>query len=236
MQYNGNSDGQDIVSLVGDQTGLNTVVEIKQITRAANRANKIIWSWIFESYGGWQFHDDNLSKLPFATTTITANKDKYVLPPEAKTIKSIEVQNEAGTWNKLIAVSFAEINKRFSESEFEKGSSMPRYYSPVGEVIKLRPSPNFTKAAALRIQFDQGSVSFNSTDIEKDPGFCSDFHEAVADGASYFIGINKTLCNFNGIKDNWMQWEKKIKSYYAQRFEEKYPSTIKKGDYTNNII
>jgi len=52
MQYNSHSDNQDIVSLIVDATGQNAVAHIKPITSAANEATRIIWSWVFEAYGG----------------------------------------------------------------------------------------------------------------------------------------------------------------------------------------
>lgn len=237
MQYNSDSDSQDIVSLIGDATGINTTAEIKQITRAANRANKIIWSWIFESYGGWQYDDTNNTNLPIATTTLTSGQAKYILPSEALTVRNVEVKQDGGdTWTKLIPLPIGRINEMMSEEEFSDETGTPIYYALIADMVKVYPTPDYTQAASIRVQFDRGSVSFVSTDIEKDPGFVSQFHEAVADGASFYLGINKNLSNLEGLQLQWNLWEDKIKKFYAERFVEMYPKELRNGDYSNNII
>lgn len=236
MQYNSNSDSQDIVSLIGDMTGIDTTVEIKQITRAANEANKKIWSWIFQSYGGWQYDDSNYSNLPIATTTITADQAKYILPSEALSVKAVEYKNVGGDWVKMIPVSLPEINQFYAENEWNNESSEPVYYATVSDMIKLYPKPDTTRADALRVQFDRGSVSFASTDIEQDPGFASEFHGAVAVGASYFIGINKTLPNWELIRSEWLDAEQRIKDYYIKRWEEKFPPKFITSDTLTQYI
>ena len=236
MQYNGNADGQDIVSLIGDMTGMDTTVEIKQITRAANEANKKIWSWIFQSYGGWQYDDSNYSNLPIATTTITADQAKYILPSEALSVKAVEYKNAGGEWMKLLPISLIEINQFHAEGDWNDKSSEPRYYATVSDMVKLYPAPDTTRADALRVQFDRGSVSFASTDIEQDPGFSSEFHGALATGASYFIGINKTLPNWDLIRSEWLDSEQRIKDYYVKRWEEKFPPKFISSDTLTQYI
>lgn len=49
MQFNGDTDDQDIVSHVVDATGQNKTADIKQITRACNVANREIWARIFKA-------------------------------------------------------------------------------------------------------------------------------------------------------------------------------------------
>jgi hypothetical protein len=70
MIYNGDSDEQDIVSYVAETTGLNKTAKIKTITRAVNEANRLIWAWIFQAYGGWQYDDGNQTTLPSATAAL----------------------------------------------------------------------------------------------------------------------------------------------------------------------
>lgn len=241
MQYNSDSDGQDIVSLVGDATGINTTAEIKQITRAVNRAGKLIWSWIFESYGGWQYDDSNNTDLPFARTNLVSGQNKYTLPSEALSIRSVEVatNEEGGTgvdWVKVRALPLEELEQGRSEEEYaDQGSGTPVYYSLSSNVLKIYPKPQDSISNGLRIRIDRGSTTFASTDTTKTPGFVSEFHEAIADGASYYLGINKNLNNLSGLQAQWSQWEPKIKSYYAQRWSEIYPKEVDSGDYTANV-
>lgn len=223
MQYNSNSDNQDIVSLIGDITGIDTVNELKQITRSANEANKKIWTWIFQSYGSWQYDDSNNSDLPIATAALVANQQKYTLPTEALTVKAVEWKNSGGTWQKLNAIPIERINQWLSENEWNDTPAEPRNYSLVNGIFKLYPASDTARSEALRIQFDRGSTSFASTSTTQTPGFVSEFHEAVAVGAGYFIARNKKLPNKNDLLQDWIDIEKRIKNFYIAKWEEEFP-------------
>lgn len=229
MQYNSHSDNQDIVSLIGDQTGVSTTNEIKQITRAANKANRQVWSWIFESYG-FQYDDSNNSNLPVATTTLKANQQKYTLPSEALTVKALEYKNSNGDWQKLIPLTLEEINQKTSEKEFEDTPAEPRFYVPMSGIVKLYPASDTERSLGLRIQFDRGATTFNSTDTTKTPGFASEFHDAVAVGASYEIAKNHQLPQANALLGEWQDYERRIKGFYSERYAELYPITFKRAD------
>lgn len=236
MQYNSDSDSQDIVSLVGDMTGIDTTNEIKQITRACNEANKKIWSWIFESFGGWQYDDNNNTDLPKATTTLTADQQLYSLPSDALTIKSVEYKNSGGDWVKLKPLTIAQLNQFTSEKEWQDTSAEPQWYAPLSDHIKLYPASDTTRSGGLRVQFDRGSVNFASTDIEQDPGFASEFHGAVAVGAAYVIGISKKLPNWELIRAEWLDAERRIKEFYIKRWEEKFPPRFETEDTLQRYI
>lgn len=223
MQYNSDSDSQDIVSSVGDMTGINTTVELKQITRACNEANRKIWTWIFQSYGGWQYDDSNNSDLPVATTGLVADQQKYTLPSAALTVKNLEYKNSGGDWSKLIPVPIERLNQFRSEKEWNDTPAEPQYYSLVNGIIKLYPASDTTRAEALRIQFDRGSTAFASTDTTKTPGFASEFHDAVAVGASYFIARNKKLGQTQALLNDWIDYEQRIKDFYIRKWEEEFP-------------
>lgn len=230
MQYNSHSDDQDIVSLVNDMTGLSKTAEIRQITRACNEAGRKIWTWIFESYGGWQYDDSNNSNLPVATANLVANQQKYTLPSEALTVKAVEYMQAGGNWHKLDSLPIALINQFTSEKEWQDEPSEPRYYSLLNGLLKLYPPSDTSRNSALRIQFDRGSISFASTDTTKTPGFASEFHEAVAVGGSYFIARNKGLKQVADLKDNWIDYEGRIKSFYAKKWQEENPPRMRVSD------
>lgn len=236
MQFNSHSDSQDIVSLVNDMTGISKTAEIKQITRACNEANKKIWSWIFESYGGWQYDDSNNSDLPIATANLVADQKNYTLPTEALTVKAVEYKNANGDWHKLDSVPTSLINQHTSENEWHDESGEPRWYALLGRVIELYPASSASRDSALRIQFDRGSTTFLSTDISKSPGFVSEFHEAVAVGASYFIARNKSLRQVNDLKDNWIDYENRIKSFYTKKWQEEFPPKFRVNDLVTEFM
>lgn len=223
MQYNSNPDSLDIVSLIGDMTAIDTTNEIKQITRAANEAVRQIWSWIFQSYGGWQYDSINNSDMPVATTGLVADQQQYTLPSEALTIKAVEYKNSGGEWTKLMPVPVEVINQYTSEKEYNSDPSEPSKYTVIGNVIKLYPASDTTRASSLRVQFDRGSTTFLPGDISKTPGFVSEFHEAVAVGASYFIATNKKLSQLPFLRDRWIDYEDRIKDFYIKKWEEEFP-------------
>lgn len=230
MQYNSDSDNQDIVSLIGDMTGLNTTVEIKQITRACNESNKKIWSWIFLSYGGWQYDDSNNGDLPVALATLEADQQKYTLPSSALTVRGLEYKNANGDWVKLYPVPIERLNQFTSENEWNDTPAEPRWYSLLNGIIKIYPASDTQRADGLRIQFDRGSVSFASTDTTKTPGFASEFHEAVAVGGAYYIARNKRLPNWELIRADWEDYERRIKDFYTKRWNQQFPPRFETSD------
>lgn len=236
MQYNGNADNQDIVSVVGDMTGIDTTNELKQITRACNQANKQIWTWIFQSYGGWQYDDANNGDLPVATAAVVADQQKYTLPSEALTVKSIEYKNEGGTWNKLTSIPMDRLSQFTSEREWNDTASEPQFYSLVDGILKLYPASDTARSEALRIRFDRGSTSFASTATTATPGFASEFHEAVAVGGAYFISRNKNLTQTMSLRDTWLDYEMRIKEFYIRKWEEQFPPRFETSDTLRQYI
>src|SRR5690606_25361062 len=128
MQFNSHSDNQDIVSYVVDATGLNPVAHLKQITRAANESLRIIWSWIFDAYGGWQFDDGNQTDLPSATTALVASQQKYTLPEEALTVRQDSVKDQSGVWRDIDPVTLEEITADQAEEEYLATPGNPVHY------------------------------------------------------------------------------------------------------------
>jgi hypothetical protein len=226
MQYNAHADKQDIVSSIVDATGLNPIAHLQKITRAVNEANRIIWSWIFEAYGGWQYDDANQTNLPSATTSLVASQQKYTILAEALTSLGFSVVDQGGNEYDLEPITLDEIRERgLSEQEFLNTPGNPKYYRMVGNVVKLYPAPSYSQNASLRARFDRGSVVFASTDSTKSPGFASEFHGAVSTGASLIIAEDKGLKNQNNIEQRWARYERAIKAFYKSKLAELNPET-----------
>lgn len=224
MQFNEHADEDDIVHSVVDATGLNPVAHIKKITRAANEAVRIIWSWIFEAYGGWQYDDGNHDDLPSATTALVASQQKYTLPSDAMNIRKVSYKDQNGNWTDLDLITVEEIAQRAAnEAEFEETPGEPRYYRPYAGIVKIYPAPNFSQPSSLKAMFDRGSVTFVSTDTTRTPGFASEFHGAVPTGASLILAEDKTLKNRVGLEKRWLRYEIAIKSFYKIRLAELAP-------------
>jgi hypothetical protein len=224
MIFNNHATNQDIVSSVSNKTGYNKVAELDVITAEVNEANRTIWSWIFEAYGGWQYDDGNQTNLPSATTALVANQQKYTIPSDAVSVRQVSYRDESGTWHDIKHITTEQIHQTSTETEFMDTPGSPLYYRMIANVINIYPAPNFSQVASLRVQFDRGSVAFETTDTTKTPGFMSEFHGAVPVGASYFIASDRSLDNRNNLRERWQEYEKSIKAYYKARFVENNPN------------
>lgn len=223
MIYNGHSDDQDIVSTIADSTGMNKTADIKKITRAANEANRTVWNWIFEAYGGWQYDDGNQSNLPSATAHLNSGQSKYTIPSDALTVRQVSVKDENGNWTDIDPITAEEIHSHSTENEFGKTPGSPAYYRLIGNIVELYPAPNYTQVRSLRMQFDRGSVAFTSTSTNTSPGFASEFHGAIPVGASFILGSDRTLRNRADLEKRWLGYETSVKRYYKARYAELHP-------------
>lgn len=236
MVYNSNSDNQDLVSLLNDLTGMdNNVYSLQAKTRDMNTANRTIWSWIHEAYGGWLYDDSNNTvDFPTATAAVISGQKDYSLPSESLTVRGVEIKTTGGVWQKLKPITEEQIRDVYSEKQFMSTASQPMYYTPYSNSVRIYPATNYSQASSIRVSYDRGPVNFVSTDTTKTPGFASLFHDAVAYGAGYFFSMYKSIPQAPRLQLEWEKWEKRIKSYYQQRWEEMFPPRVMVRDYTRD--
>lgn len=235
MQYNSQSEEQDIVTMSEKLVSANSVsFPIKEKTLYANQACRLIWSWIHEAYGGWMYDDNNNTDFPEATTTLNADQADYALPTEASFINGVSIKDEGGIWHKLQPITLEQIQDIESESEFMKTSSIPLYYRMLAKSIKLYPAPNYTQAASLKIHETREISGFSITDTTKKPGFDSQYHEAVPTYMALQYAKINGLSNKNDLMNDWLVYEKIIKSDYRRRFAELFPARITVRDITRD--
>lgn len=245
MQYNSQADKQDIISLVGDLTNTDTTqYSLQAITRAVNKWSKIIWTWIFQAYGGWLYDDGNNTDFPIATSTLTANQVDYGILSSMLFIRGIEILNTGGVWYPLIKLTEEQIRDRgIAEAQFYNVPAQPTYYVIYANSVKIYPAANYTQAASIRVSFARGATDFASTDTTKVPGFASQFHEALAVGAAYEFTNRKgleTAAEYNqqlygrftrsGLIPN-SGYMDRIKNFYLMRYQEMFPPQITVRDY-----
>ncbi len=240
MIYNGDSDNQDIVSLCDDYANTTVVTyPIKEKTRAANKILRNIWSWIFDAYGGWQYDDsNNTTDFPIATTALVSTQQDYDIPPTSLTIRAVEILAQGGTiYTNLIEITEEYMkDNNLSEASLFSGNGMPKYYRPIGSSIKLYPAPNYSQDASLRVTFDRGSTTFVSTDTVKQPGFATEFHEAVAIGMALEFAKRNALSSYPLLREDFATYEKNIKRYYSARFQQKFPARFTTHDVTTSYL
>lgn len=241
MQYNGENNNQDICTFADDLVGTDdSTYPLEKKTRAANQAMRMIWTWIWDAFGGWVYDDNNNADLPDSTATLSSGQSIYTLPIETQHLLGVAVKNTGGTWSKLTPISQTYLLQHQAEPEFYETDSIPQYYVPVGNTIKLYPAPNYTQTASLGVWTSRDISGFDPDDTTKKPGFDSIFHEAVPT----FMALRHADINQLSVKtDLAKDWDgneavtgveggykKAIKKHYQQKFRELYPPTFKHQD------
>lgn len=196
-------------------------------TRNANERFKMIWSWIFESYGGAIFDDGNQTDLPQSVGTLTSGQTTYPVPSGTLAIEGVEVKNTSGIWIKLVPITAEQIRERNAMGEFQKTSATPIYYRVIGETIQIYPAANWTQSSSFKVFYNRGISEFASTDTTKQPGFASPFHRAISIGMQLDYAIKNPQIGKREILElEWSKWEKAIKNFYSTRFKEMFPAQI----------
>lgn len=244
MQFNSNTDSQDLISDTGFLLGgvdLNRY-SLKDRTRNINERYRMVWSSIFQSYGGWLFMDNNTAGTagnvtpgsndgPFADQNIVSGTGLYLLPTGALTVMGVEVKYlNATTWMPLKGLTHEEFLRMGGDAAFPT-SSTEWAYVLFGDVIRLLPTPNYSQNLSLRVFFDQDIATFASTDTAKVPGFASPFHRMLSIGAALDFAIAKSLDKkIVTLTAQWNDYDSRLQNYYGSRYKERIPKRINPGE------
>lgn len=223
---------EDITFLTGQDTNS---FPLADRVRLANERYRLINKIIFESYGGWQFIDDNVSDtstgVPYADQTITSGTGLYALPTGAQTVQGVEIKNSGGTYEVLEPITHKQFMELGGDASFTS-NSVPRYYMLQGDVLRLLPVPNYTQAASVRVFFDQSVSVFAASDTTKTPGFDSDFHRMISIGVALDYAVSHAgqadkAANYANL---WADYESRLRKFYSKRFQDRFPHRISVGD------
>lgn len=241
MIYNGDTNGQDIITLVNDYCSTtNLVFPLAEKTRAINVASSRIWSEIFDSYAGWQYDDKNQVNLPEDIQTLTTGVSDYTIPPLSLTVIGVDIRvSGAATnnWTKIYPATKEEIRQYgLSDLGFSQNNGVAFRYILIKDKIRLIPAPNYTQTLSLRVSFDRGSIAFLPTDTTKEPGFASEFHYGLAIGASLEWARRNATSNTQNLETMYADFVVKLKKYYSQRFKDNFPIKISFNDDTQEYI
>lgn len=204
---------------------------IQDRTRNINARYSMVWSMIFESYGGWQFIDDNTSDattgVPYTDTNLVSGTGLYALPSAALTVNGVEVLINSN-WKRLKATTGEQLLDAGGDSIFPT-NSVPDYYMVQGDVIRLLPVPNTSTTSGLRVYFDQGVSEFAYTDTTKTPGFASPFHPMLAVGAALDYAISRGVNKKADLQNLWNDYELRLRKFYSKRWKDRQPAKISVG-------
>lgn len=221
---------EDITFLLGVGT---TAYPVKDRTRNVNERFRMVWSMIFESYGGWQFIDDNTSDastgVPYTDTNLVSGTGLYALPSSALTVNGVEILVNS-TWKRLKGITSENLIDAGGDSLFSTNST-PAYYMIQGDVIRLLPVPNSSVTSGLRVYFDQDVSTFAHTDTTKTPGFASPFHRMLSVGAALDFAIANGLAKKTDLQNLWDDYELRLRKFYAKRWKDRQPAKIGKNRY-----
>lgn len=235
MQFSDTSTKQGLIEDITFLLGIDTNgYSLADRTRNINERFKVVWQMIFESYGGWQFIDDNTSDtstgVPYADQTITSGTGLYSLPTGALTVRQVSIVNSGGTREILSPLTPEEFLQIGGDASFTS-TGVPTYYMLQGDILRLLPVPNFTvSSTGIRVYFDQGISAFAATDTTKVPGFASPFHRALSVGAALDFAIARNMDrHVVYLQALWQDYERRIKQFYSKRFLERFPQQIGSG-------
>lgn len=238
MQFSQSSTSQDMVSLANLFTKQNnTTFPLTEKTIFANMGNRIILTEIHKAYGGWKYDDRNNTDFPIATTDLTSGQDNYALPLDTNQLNAVYIRDSSNTnWTKLIPVTLEEINRMEAEPEFESTDSIPMYYRPLSNSIKIYPAPNYSVTDGLMIEYSRDVSTFATTDTTKTAGFDTIFHEAIPVYMGYQFSQINGLPQLKSLTEQWVDYLARIKGHYAQKYREMYPARIKVYNDINQYI
>jgi len=228
MQYNSESTSQDLVSLANALTKRDdTTFPLTEKTAYANMGNRLILTLIFDAYGGWKYDDKNNTDFPVATTDLIAAQDNYGLPTDTTQLNGVYVKYSGDVWERLQPLTLEEINQKEAEPEFERTDGVPRYYRALSNSIILYPASDTTVSDGLMIEYSRDISTFATTDTTKTPGFDPIFHEALAVYMAYQYAQVNDLKNLSELKEQWLDWQQRIRNHYTQKFKDLFPPRIK---------
>lgn len=239
MQFNSHATNQDMVSLANLFTKQNnTSFPLAEKVIYANMGNRIILTAIHEAYGGWKYDDRNNTDFPIATTDLNADQVDYALPLDTNQLNGVYVltPNTTTSWTKLTPVTLEEINRIEAEPNFNNTSSIPQYYRPLGNSIKIYPASSTTITAGIMVEYSADVSTFATTDTTKQAGFDTIFHEAIPVYMGYQFGQVNGLPNLKSLTEQWVDYLARIKKHYVQKFKDMYPMRIKVNNNLSDYI
>lgn len=241
MIFNNSATRDDLCTIADDYANTTVLTyPIERKARAANKISRLIWSWIYKAYGGWQYDDSNNTNLPIALATLTLGQSDYDIPAGAKNIRGIDILPPTGTvYQPLTLITEEQIRDMGqAEGSFQQTTTgVPQFYRPIGTSIKLYPASNYTVTNGIRVTIDRGIVAFSPTGNDtQTPGFDSTYHEAVGVGMALEFAKQNHLSNTGDLQLDMDRYEKTIEADYSSRLAQKYPPRLTSRDETASYI
>lgn len=239
MQYNGESNNQDICTLADKFAKTDdTSFSLEEKTLYANLGSRLIMHEAHKSTGAWKYDDKNQTDIPLATTNLVSGQRLYTLPVDSSFIEGVYyLNNDGNVWEKVHPISLQEIPE--AEPEFENDNGIPRYYRLIGDQIKLYPASNYNETDGLQIAYSRDISTFSTTDTTKTPGWDQQFHDILAIYMAYQYELSNHITTPTGKvphEEQWVNALEQFRKHYSMKFNEMFPPRIKVDYKFNDYI
>ena len=178
MTYQSDSNGNDCITEVLAICGATTnTYSVNNITRRFNLALDSYFDIAQDAAGNWPFDDVNQTDSGISTQDIVSGTNKYKISSftgSAVNIHGVTILDSNGTLRTPSKENFLEVDFETDYSTTYTGT--PSYYLLYGNWIYLRPSPNYSETAGLRVYSDRTPLYMLPADTTKEPGVPKKHH------------------------------------------------------------
>jgi hypothetical protein len=236
MVFNNDSTGNDLCTIADDYAGTSDLTfPLEKKARAANKVTKLIWTWIYKAYGGWQYDNSSNTTLPIALANIQLGQTDYDIPQGAKTIRGVDVlpSATATVYQPLILITEEEIRDMgYSEASFQSTTTgTPKYYRPIGDSFKVYPAANYSVTNGMQVSVDRNDNVYTATGNDTlEPGFDANYHEAVGVGMALEYAKINHLSSATDLQGDMDSYKEAITKDYSSRLQQKYPARMTARD------
>ena len=147
---------------------------------------------ILKSMDGWDFQGE------YATTSMVASQQEYILPTDILKIKRIEVTYDGTNWYK---VNFTDINSRESTNDTTSIANNYTEYNPSADLYDnsmfLYPIPTSASTNGIKVWYEKEATELSAATSE--PAFTEAYHKILCYGAAkdYFEKYSEKEGNTN---------------------------------------
>jgi len=227
IQFSDTVNRTGIIQLIEDDTNTQSASTSSYSLTTKTRDINIAYSRYFvlaqQVEGRWQIDDTNQTDYPIITSNVVSGQQDYSFTVDGSTVPNqildiyrVELVDSTGFAKVLRPIDQFDV-RGVALTEFMKNGGVPEYYDKTSNGLVLYPTPNYSYTAGLKIYFNRTPVFFLSTDTTKKPGIPDMFHEYLAKRPSYQYALRKSLPNMANLKQETLELEDQIRTYYANR-------------------
>jgi hypothetical protein len=217
MNFNSNSDQQDIVSEVLKICKATTgKYPLKDIARRVNAGLDRYFHIGFMATGDVSLGDQNNSVTPLYQQSLSSGINAYAvaITGSYNGVLKFEALDSSGNSSVLEEENLMELD--FGQEYSTAVTGVPSHFVRVGGTYYVRPTPNYTKANGLTAFANNRPSYFASTDTTKSPGIPTQFHMFLARFAAQPYLQENNMDNVQSNAQDIFRDEREIKDYFLR--------------------